>query len=282
MRVTDFPQRKIAKLSYVNKQNGIPPGNWNYINEPAVARQYDASLENNEVASHDALIVADYLLDLGTGSSKVVVDFGCGTGRSLLPAVERGHVCVGIDLSQAMLDEARRKLREVDHRLADDQGHREQPCPWSLIQGDLLRLDWLAPQSYDLGLCLFSTLGMLRGRENRQRFLRSACRGLKPGGRLLVHGHNVWHQATFPGGRRWLAQSLLWSLTRPQYEFGDRYADHSLVNQLFLHSFTLAGFKQELENAGLTVETIHPVGHAGEQGKPKSSSPIGWLMACRV
>jgi trans-aconitate methyltransferase len=43
-----------------------------------------------------------------------VLDFGCGVGRVLLPLARRFDAVVGVDVSQAMLDEARRN--------ADEQG----------------------------------------------------------------------------------------------------------------------------------------------------------------
>ena len=56
---------------------------------------------------------------------------------------------------------------------------------------------------------LFSTLGMIRGRENRQRVLNHVRRILKPGGLFVVHVHNLWYNLYDPGGPWWLVKNLL-------------------------------------------------------------------------
>jgi SAM-dependent methyltransferase len=52
-----------------------------------------------------------------------ILELACGTGRIALPLAEQGHQITGIDLSAAMLAEARRKSTErglaVDWQLAD-------------------------------------------------------------------------------------------------------------------------------------------------------------------
>lgn len=59
------------------------------------------------------------LLDrLGVTAGKSVLDIGTGTGVAATSILERGGSVVGIDFSEAMIAEARRRLPEVDFRVA--------------------------------------------------------------------------------------------------------------------------------------------------------------------
>ena len=57
-----------------------------------------------------------------------VLELGCGTGQKLLPIASDGHPCTGLELSPAMLAEARRK--------ADEGGVEVE---W--VQGDMRDVD---------------------------------------------------------------------------------------------------------------------------------------------
>lgn len=45
------------------------------------------------------------------------LEVGIGTGRIALPLIERGYRYTGVDISEPMMDELRRKLRDVPNRL---------------------------------------------------------------------------------------------------------------------------------------------------------------------
>lgn len=267
-----------ARASILTKQNGapvprdwgIPPGNWDYMHEPAVARNYDASLADNPVAAADDLIVEQYLCELATTRPQAIVaDFGCGTGRTLQRVVSHQLSAIGIDLSRPMLQEAQAKL-------SNDAANRSScgTCVW--IQANLTQMEWLSTDSLDLGLCLFSTLGMLRGREPRQAFLSAVCRALKPQGRFLVHAHNLWFQTQFPGGWTWVLKSWCQSWFGGCNEFGGRTAPHRWVHELYLKSFYYRELVSELRSAGFEIDAVHPI---SDQQFPRS--PVGWLLACR-
>ena len=52
------------------------------------------------------------------------------------------------------------------------------------LQANLCRLGCLADGSFDYGLSMFSTLGMIRSRAARKKSFGEAARILRPGGRL--------------------------------------------------------------------------------------------------
>lgn len=234
--------------------SGIDKGTWDYIREPAIAAGYDAGLAGDPLTTQDAGLVADLLEHWESPDPPVVADFGCGTGRSILPLLERHCAVLAVDLSQPMLGQLCGKVSDLPAL---------KTAQLLILQANLLELTGLRSQSCDLGLCLYSTFGMVRGRENRAKFLQHAFRILKPGARLLLHGHNLWWQLNFPGGLHWLVRNRFQSLFQRQLEFGDRFADQRTILQLPIHSFTLPALRRELTAAGFELEQIHPLADPG-------------------
>lgn len=103
-------------------------------------------------------------------SSRSVLELGCGTGRKLIPIAAQGRTCVGLDLSEEMLDEARRKAaaRQVD-------------VEWR--QGDMREFD--LGRTFDLVFIAANSLLHLHDAESLVSCLRSVGRHLAPGGRLV-------------------------------------------------------------------------------------------------
>jgi demethylmenaquinone methyltransferase/2-methoxy-6-polyprenyl-1,4-benzoquinol methylase len=91
-----------------------------------------------------------------------VLDACSGTGDLALAARERGGDVTGLDFSQAMLDRARRKSREVE---------------W--VQGDVLALPF-ADATFDVATVGFG----IRNVADLEAALRELARVLRPGGRL--------------------------------------------------------------------------------------------------
>lgn len=110
-------------------------------------------------------------LDLTPGAR--VLDVGCGTGLNLpylAAAVGTAGELVGVDASQAMLRQARRRVG----------AHR-----WSivtLVKGDAARLDTLVAGEFDAVLFTYSLSVISDWRTAWER----ACALLRPGGRVAV------------------------------------------------------------------------------------------------
>ena len=207
-----------------------------------------ASEENETFAEHP-LIKADLawlskLLGPGPG---LLADFGCGAGRAAIHMQRHGWKCLAIDLSQPMLFEAMKPGMEMttDSRIA-------ALLP---VRGNLARLDFLPPGKLDAGLCLFSTLGMIRRAEDRSRCLTVMANALRPGGRLLLHAHNWWVHRWHSQGRRWMLADLprRW-LGRP--DFGNRQAHYRGIPGIVIHNFTWPEISTELNRAGLKIKSV--------------------------
>jgi SAM-dependent methyltransferase len=98
---------------------------------------------------------------------------GCGTGNHIIPLVERGYEGVGVDLSELMLSEARRKV-----------GDRKV----TFSQGDIRSID--LSRQFDSVLMLFAVLGYQVENKDVLAAMKTARRHLRPGGLFVF---DVWY-----------------------------------------------------------------------------------------
>ena len=99
-----------------------------------------------------------------------LLDVPCGFGRHSVPLGRAGYRVVGVDRSEALLADARRRARG-EH--------------WpKLVRADYRELPF-ADASFDAAVNLFSSLGYL-GDEEDTRVLSEIGRVLRPGARLVI------------------------------------------------------------------------------------------------
>jgi SAM-dependent methyltransferase len=220
---------------------GVNRGLWDYLHDPAIAAGYDASLAGTPLFAQDQAFVQRHC---PPGSR--LIDLGCGTGRLLIAMAHSGCRVLGVDLAQPMLAVASAKARAAG--LAID-----------LLRANLARLDALAEGSFDCAACLFSTLGMVLGRDARRGVVHHAFRLLRPGGRLVLHVHNRWFNIWDRHGRRWLVTNSLRSWLG-QEELGDRLMlPHQGIAGLTLHLFTRGEAVRLLRWAGFRIVEVRPI-----------------------
>lgn len=247
---------------------GVPRGVWEYAQAEHVAQGYDAALADAPLFASDQEVLGRYFRQPG-----LVLDLGCGTGRALVPLASRGFRCVGVDLSRPMLAVVGQKAAEAHVTIGR-------------VQANLVELECLRDGVADYALCLFSTLGMIRPHQQRQRVLEHACRILKPGGLLVLHVHNVWHRLWDAAGRRWLAENLWHSWTRPDVELGDRFFDDRGVAKLFVHTFSQRELRRAIRQAGLHLRELIPLDVQRQRPLrwPRLLGALraaGWIAVCQ-
>lgn len=213
---------------------GVPRGLWDYVESRSIARDYDDFFAYNSLFEFDLEILRTHCQP-----ADWVVDLGCGTGRALLPLVQQGCRGLAIDLSRHMLEVVREKA--AAESLSVD-----------LMQANLVELECLADNSFNCAICMFSTLGMIRGRKNRRTMLAHVRRLVRPGGRFVLHVHNYWFNLRDPGGPWWLLKNLCTAPWRSEIEVGDKWFPYRGLPSMYLHVFrwrelaadlTLAGWK---------------------------------------
>jgi ubiquinone/menaquinone biosynthesis C-methylase UbiE len=212
----------------------LPPGTdrglWDYVSSERVAREYDEALAGSPLLEMDLRFADERMRRPGR-----LIDLGCGTGRALVHFARRGFQCLGVDLSETMLDIVRQKA-EREGLIVDR------------LKANIVELDVLPAAEFDYALCLFSTLGMIRGVENRRQFLGHVRRILKPGGVFVLHVHN----ARYRFGR---------GLGKPGPESGDHtMPQHRGGAELTIHHYTRREIAAELSATGFQIREAVPVG----------------------
>ena len=215
---------------------GVCRGLWDYSRSQSIAEDYDDYFAFNSLFDFDEQVLAEYLQPAG-----LVADLGCGTGRALFPLVRSGHRGLAVDLSQHMLAVVREKA----------QGEHELPL--HCLRANLVELDALCDRSVDHAICLFSTLGMIRGRESRRQALRHVKRILKPSGRFVLHVHNFWYNLRDPGGPFWLLKNLLTAPFSKSVEVGDKWFPYRGLSNMYLHVFRWSELASDLRQAGFQI-----------------------------
>jgi SAM-dependent methyltransferase len=106
------------------------------------------------------------------------LEFAIGTGRVAIPLAARGIAVTGIELSQPMVDQLRRKVSTPGLPLA---------------VGDMATTT--VPGQFSLVYVVWNSIGNLRTQDEQVQCFRNAARHLSPGGRFVVE---LW----VPGIRR--------------------------------------------------------------------------------
>lgn len=130
------------------------------------AAHYDES--SAEMFAPEALEPAvDFLSGLAEGGP--ALEFAVGTGRVALPLARRGVPVAGIELSEPMVAQLRRKVDEAALPVAiGDMATTEVPGEFALVY------------------LVFNTLGNLRTQAEQVECFRNAARHLRSGGRFVV------------------------------------------------------------------------------------------------
>lgn len=135
------------------------------------ARFYDDDYRNYD----DDLAAISQLAEEADGP---ILELGCGTGRVLTPLATLGYPITGIDLSPALLEVARAKLRSTT------------PAPNATLLGGDLRTFDLPSKEFAFAVCTSNTLMHLNTPEDQLTVLRNAHRHLRPNGLLLIDCFN--------------------------------------------------------------------------------------------
>lgn len=216
---------------------GVSSGTWDYLAEPTIATDYDSFHGQHPLMELDSQLLDDCLKSYPAARS-IVADFGCGTARIARRLAPRGYCTLNVDLSRFMLQTASR------HLSASEQT--------AFVHSNLVELDWLCDWAVDVAVCLFSSVGMIRGRRNRVVFLKHVKRTLRPHGLLLLHVHNRGHSWLDPHGPWWLISTRVKSWLHRDWEHGDRVYVYRGLPQMYLHIYSQAELRADLHAAGFT------------------------------
>lgn len=140
-----------------------------------IASEYDERVPG--VTQNDARFTeteADFLLKK-MSAADTVLDMGCGTGRFTIPLAKVARSVSGLDLSAAMLAQAREK--------AEKEG-----LAISFYEADMAHMPF-ENETFDAVTCMLALMHIPL--EKRQSVFLEASRVLKPGGRMLISVKNA-------------------------------------------------------------------------------------------
>ena len=145
---------------------GVDTPLWEYTHTSRLAAEEEAYFADHPLFQRDERALNERFVKPGQ-----LVDLGCGVGRHALRFAARGFSVTAVDMSRSMLELVGSKAAEQGTQLAT-------------VQANLCQLGCFPDQAFDYALSMFSTLGMIRGREPRRRALAEAQRILRPGGQI--------------------------------------------------------------------------------------------------
>lgn len=267
---------------------GVAEGTWQYVHQRTIARHYDDFVAGTPLCDLDF----SYLLDaiqaatpqkqwprLLDGSSPLrIADLGAGTGRVAIPLARAGLDVIAVDLSQGMLEQTLQKWTDQQQEPA-----RERDPPGSIypMRCNLVELSSLQDKIVDHAVCMFSTLGMIQGRDNRLAFLKHCHRIVRPGGRFVIHVHRRWAAIREPKGFRRLLSSWIRSHSRPECEFGDSTYSYRGLEKMFMHRFSARELRTDLKQTGWDILAFDSVNLTGDAITKSIWNTSGFLVVCQ-
>ena len=196
----------------------------------------------------------EILRQAGT-TTGLVVDLGCGSGIWTRELVDAGYDVLGIDISAAMIEIARRRVPQAEFQTA------------SLLKVTLPHCDAVT----SLGECFNYLFDKNNSISEMRRLFRRIYAALKPGGLLIF---DIAEPGRGKGPRQKHRQGPDWAvlvevdedsrsnrLTRRITSFrrvGARYRRDEEVHRLRL--YTRSEIAKELRNAGFRVRTVRAYG----------------------
>jgi len=240
-----------------------------------VAAIYDAIM-----ASIPYEIWVDYCLKLARsfeGRPESVLDLACGTGNVAFAFHRRGFKVAGVDYSETMIAEARRKAKDLGIDIP-------------FYHQDMRSLDLKA--QFDLVVCLFDSLNYLIRLEDVEAACVGVARHLNPGG-LFIFDVNTRYALE----KGFFDQSNLDSRHGPLYIWKSTFNPETCICQVVMNflgnrhdpttrfqeihyqrAYTIPELTQALQQAGLTVLAIYD---AFSTNKPRARSDRLHFLACR-
>jgi SAM-dependent methyltransferase len=229
---------------------------------------YVAALREEKPFRQTRLEVDFVLRSLRPLEGARILDLPCGYGRHAALLARRGFHVVGVDLSRAMLAEARRRSPE---------GPRLR-----FRRGDMRRIGYR--DEFDAVINLYTSFGYFTPAQNVTA-LRRMARALRPGGRLLVDHRDPTYDAALPRrlwyrtgkkrfvleDRRFDRRTKVTDSTQLIVTIGRRWVAQKTLR---VQEFSLPQWRRMLRRVGLRFLRAY----SGYDGRPFRAGSTGRLI----
>lgn len=199
---------------------------------------------------------------------KRILDIGCGAGRTTIGLYKLGyHLVEGLDLSEAMIVQARRISKDLNYNI-------------TFRVGDAACLDY-DDETFETALFSFNGIMQIPERKNRIKVLKEIKRILKPKGYFLFTTHDRDSSKEYESF--WQEEKRKWALhleDKSLHEFGDRVIKME-ERDIFIHLPTREEVISSLEEAGFVlIERIlrSELCEESEEVKKFSTDCMFWLV----
>ncbi|RLJ06777.1 MAG: class I SAM-dependent methyltransferase [Candidatus Aenigmatarchaeota archaeon] len=176
----------------------------------------------------------------------VVLDIGCGSGRTSFGLAKMGFKVTGIDITPAMIKTAKRLSKEFNIKI-------------DFLIGDAVQLCF-KNESFNCALFSFNGWDQIPGKENRLKALKEAYRVIRPGGFFIFTSHVRHLRGYFwLWVKQWIKFYILKRLgfNVKEIEFGDRLfkeaSEEMYENEQFIHIPKLSKIKEQIREAGFEL-----------------------------
>ncbi len=158
----------------------------------------------------------------------LTLDVGCGNCRQLLPFLQKGLKCVGVDFSKSMIKQAKKFLAKRKFKV-------------DLVIADVSNLPFKNDSFSDV--LYVRTLSSVETKESRLKSLEEVKR---VSNRALITAWKKWHL------------KFLWDTIKNRFS-SNIYLDwkyHGKVYKRFYHKYTKNELESELKGLGFKIEKI--------------------------
>lgn len=182
-------------------------------------------------------VVDEYFTD----RTAAVLDLGCGTGRTTKPLADRGYDVTGVDICDALIEQA----RECHPDLSFDVG-------------DATDLEF-PDESFEYVLFAGRGIDDIRPASERLHAILEVYRVLEPGGVFAFDAENQVNRFLFDPRLRedWLSMARFVARNAPGGHLTDRYASVEFPNGVDVsHAIVPRAQHQQLADTGFHVEEV--------------------------
>lgn len=196
-----------------------------------------------------------------------ILDMPCGYGRHASALARRGFRVVAVDLSRAMIAEARRRFPE---------GPRLR-----FARRDMRRITYRG--EFDAVVNLYTSFGYFTPAQN-EATLRRMARALRPGGRILIDHGDPGYDATLPGRLWYRSGSKRFILEERRFDRTTKITESTQLvvttgrrfivqRRLRFQAFSLPQWRGLLPRAGLRFLRAYS-GYDGRRYRPASTGRL--------